>query len=208
MAADAPGGDDEPTTKVGKLLETYDLGEAYGERLEARWLGDGVERKSLRDLADEFNRELLTVAMREAGMNALDGEAENLYRLLTDDDVTSGTRIDTRRRLADNGVDVESLERDFVSYQAIRTYLMDVRNANYEADSGEDRVERTVDSVRRLQSRTVSVAEGSLEQLENAGEISVGEGHVILDMTVLCEECDGQYSYEELLRRGGCDCES
>lgn len=206
MASDASGGDGA-RTKVEKLLEKYDLGDGFGDRLEAHWLGESAERKSLRDLADLFNREVLAAAMEERGMTALDGEVENLYRLLTDDDVTSGTRIDARRRLADNGVDVETLESDFVSYQAIRTYLKDVRGADYEADPDGDRVERATDNVRRLQSRTVTVAEGTLEQLENAGEVSVGESHIILDMTVLCEDCNGQFAYEELLRRGGCNCE-
>jgi len=208
MVSDPPTGNDEPTTKVGTLLERYDLGEEFGARLETYWLGDGVERKSLRDLADLFNRRLLTVAMEERGMDTLDGEVENLYRLLTDDDVTSGTRIDARRRLERNDVDVESLERDFVSYQAIRTYLKDVREASYEDEDSGDRIETATDTVRQLQSRTVSVAEGTLEQLDSADEITIGESHVFLDMTVLCERCESQYTYSKLLQRGGCDCES
>ncbi|NHN60706.1 MULTISPECIES: rod-determining factor RdfA [Halorussus] len=202
-----PAADDGPTTKVGRLLERYDLGEAFGDRLEAAWLGEGVERRSLRDLADLFNRELLAVAMEDAGMAALDGEVENIYRLLTDDDVSSGMRTDARRRLDRNGVDVESLERDFVSYQAIRTYLKDVREAEYDDSAADDRVEKVAESVRRLRSRTVSVAEGNLDQLRNADELELGESRVLVDVTVLCEDCGAQYSYDELLERGGCDCE-
>lgn len=198
--------DDEPTTKVGRLIERYDLGTAFGDRLEAAWLGEGVERRSLRDLADLFNRELLTVAMEQEEMSALDGEVENIYRLLTDDEVSSGMRTDARRRLDRNGVDVESLERDFVSYQAIRTYLKDVREAEYGGSSDADRVEKVAESVRRLRSRTVSVAEGNLDQLRNANELVFGDGRVFVDITVLCEECGSQYSYDELLERGGCDC--
>lgn len=203
----APPADDGPTTKVGRLLERYDLGEAFGDRLEAAWLGESLERRSLRDLADLFNRELLAAAMAEAGMSALDGEVENIYRLLTDEEVSSGMRTDARRRLDRNGVDVKSLERDFVSYQAIRTYLKDVRGAKY--DTGDaDRVETVAESVRRLRSRTVSVAEGNLDQLRNAGDLTLGESRVLVDITVLCEDCVSQYSYDELLERGGCDCEN
>ena len=203
----APPADDAPTTKVGRLVERYDLGEEFGDRLEASWLGEGVERRSLRDLADLFNRELLAVAMEEAGMSTLDGEVENIYRLLTGDEVSSGMRTDARRRLDRNGVDVKSLERDFVSYQAIRTYLKDVRKAEYDADD-EDRVEKVTESVRRLRSRTVSVVEGYLDQLRNADDLELGESRVFVDITVLCEDCGSQYSYEELLQRGGCDCET
>ncbi|MFC4551159.1 MULTISPECIES: rod-determining factor RdfA [Halorussus] len=199
--------DDAPTTKVGRLLERYGLGEEFGDRLEAAWLGESVERKSLRDLADEFNRELLGVAMAEAGMSSLDGEVENIYRLLTDEEVSSGMRTDARRRLDRNGVDVESLERDFVSYQAVRSYLKGVRQAEYDDSADEDRVEKVAESVRRLQSRTVSVAEGNLDQLRNAGDLTLGDSRVLVDLTVLCEDCGDQYSYDELLERGGCDCE-
>jgi hypothetical protein len=198
--------DDRSTTKVERLIEQYDLGAAFGDRLEAAWLGEGVERRSLRDLADLFNRELLAVAMEEAGMAALDGEVENLYWLLTDDEVSSGMRTDTRRRLDRNGVDVDSLEGDFVSYQAIRSYLKDVREADYD-DSPDDRVEKVAESVRRLRSRTVSVSEGNLNQLRKADELALGESRVLVDITVLCEDCGAQYSYDELLERGGCDCE-
>jgi hypothetical protein len=198
--------DDRSTTKVERLIEQYDLGAAFGDRLEAAWLGESVERRSLRDLADLFNRELLAVAMEEAGMAALDGEVENLYRLLTDDEVSNGMRTDTRRRLDRNGVDVDSLEGDFVSYQAIRSYLKDVREADYD-DSPDDRVEKVAESVRRLRSRTVSVSEGNLNQLRKADELALGESRVLVDITVLCEDCGAQYSYDELLERGGCDCE-
>lgn len=146
--------------------------------------------------------------MTEAGMSSLDGEVENIYRLLTDDDVSSGMRTDARRRLDRNGVDVESLESDFVSYQAIRTYLKDVRNAEYDDSPDPDRVEKVAESVRRLRSRTTTVAEGNLDQLRNADELTLGESRVLVDINVLCEDCGNQYSYDELLERGGCDCET
>lgn len=204
----APTAHDGPRTKVEQLLARYDLGESFGDRLEAAWLGEGVERRSLRDLADVFNRELLAVAMKEAGMSVLDGEVENIYRLLTDDEVSSGMRTDARRHLDRNGVDVASLERDFVSYQAVRTYLKDVREAEYDDSADEDRVEKVAESIRRLRARTISIAEDNLDQLQNADDLTLGENRVFVDVTVLCEECGSQFSYDELLERGGCDCES
>ena len=205
MAPDSTAGE-EPTTKVGRLIRSYDLGEEFGRQLEAAWTGDGRERRSLRELADLFNRELLATAMADADVPALDGEVENLYRLLTDDDVSRGMRIEARNRLERSGVDVDELERDFVTYQAIRSYLTRVRGAEYEPSSGHDRVRSAAESVGRLQSRTVSVAETNLEQLERAGELALGDADVLFSLTVLCEDCGQQYDYGELLERGGCDC--
>jgi hypothetical protein len=201
-------GADIARSKVGRLIEAYDLGEAVGDELEAKWLGEGRERVSLRDLAEEFNRRLLAAAMDEAEMNVIDGEIENLYRLLSADDVAPDARIDARRRLERNDVDVEQLESDFVTYQAIRSYLKKYRGVEYEEPTDEDRVDRTTESLERLESRLGTVSENNLAQLRDADEITLGEFRIIVTADVYCEDCDAQFSVMELLRRGGCDCEA
>ncbi|MCU4801174.1 hypothetical protein OB920_12405 [Halobacteria archaeon HArc-gm2] len=194
-------------TKVGRLIEGYDLGPEYGGELEAAWTDDGTERKSLRDLAEEFNRRLLAAAMSDAGMSTLDGEVDNIFRLLTAEDVTSGTRTEARSRLERNGIDVEQLERDFVTYQAIRSYLQNERGAEYEGASDEDRLERTADSIERLSSRLSSVCETNLNQLRETDRITLDEFRLFVTVDVLCEKCGSQYTVAELLERGGCDCD-
>ena len=193
-------------TKVGRLIGEYGLGEDYGAELEARWVGEETERESLRDLADRFNRQLLTVAMREAEMTTIDGEVENFFRLLTDDDVSAGVRTDARRRLERNGIDVEQLERDFITYQAIRSYLQDHRGAEYEKSSDEDRIERTVESIERLRLRLERVSENNLTQLRSADRIALDEFRLFVGVDVLCEACGSQYPISELMEQGGCDC--
>jgi hypothetical protein len=194
-------------TKVGRLIDGYDLGPEYGAELEAAWTDDGVERKSLRDLAEEFNRKLLAAAMSGAGMSTLDGEVDNIFRLLTEDDVTAGTRIDARSRLERNGIDVDQLERDFVTYQAIRSYLQNERGAEYEGTSDEDRLKRTSDSIERLRARLSSVCETNLDQLRETDRITLDEFRLFVSVDVLCEGCGSQYTIAELLERGGCDCD-
>lgn len=206
MTSDTPKADETPTTKVGKLIERYEFNDAFGERLEAYWLGDGTERKSLRDLADLFNREVLTTAMEEAGMDPLDGEVENTYRLLTSEDVSSGVRTEARKRLERHGVDIDRIESDFVTYQAIRTYLRDVRDATYEKPSAEDRIESVDETIKRLQSRTVSVTQEKLGQLAETEQVELGQFRILLDLQVFCEDCGTQYEVGELLERGGCNC--
>jgi hypothetical protein len=195
-------------SKVARLLEVYGLGEEYGDRLEQLWTADGEQRESLRALADRFNERLLESAMDDAGMSAVEGEVSNLYRLLTADDVSSGNRIEARRRLEQQGIDIEQLERDFVTYQAIRSYLKEYRDATYEHKSPRDRVETVVQTIQRLRSRTQSVAERSLDQLTNTDQLSLGEFRIFVDISVLCEDCDTQYGLVELLQEGSCDCDS
>ena len=197
------GDDSEPRSKVARLIESYDLA-PIGDDLETAWLGEGQERKSLRDLADQFNRALVLAAIRDAGMDVVDGEARNYYRLLTDDDVTAGTRVEARNRLSGAGVDVDSLEEQFVSYQSIRHYLTEVRGASYERTGSDD--ERTV--LERLQSRVERVVGDTVDRLSGSERLSIGEYRVFGSVDVLCQDCGGQYSVGELIQRGHCDCES
>lgn len=203
--------DDRPETfdsKVARLIETSDLDKSYGDRLEELWTAEGSRRESLRALADRFNKRLLESAMADAGMSWVDGEAENIYRLLTDDDVSSGNRIEARHRLEQNGVDVDQLERDFVSYQAIRSYLKEFRDAHHEDDSQTDRADSVTETIQRLKSRTRSVAEKSLDQLRRADRITLGEFRLFIDINVHCQECNSQYTFTDVVKRGGCDCQS
>ena len=99
-------------TKVVRLIEEYGL-DGIGDELEQRWTGRDVERDSLRTLAAVFNQRLFGVNM--IGMDPLEGEVGNVYRLLTDDEVSSGTGTETETRLRQEGVDVEELRSDFVT---------------------------------------------------------------------------------------------
>lgn len=198
--------DDRPRSKVARLTEKYDLGPAMGDRMEADWTGASGERSSLRDLADRVNRLVLRTALQDAGESALDGEVANTYRLLADDDASSGSRTEARQRLERSGVDVEELERDFVTYQAVRSYLTEYRNAEYEGPNADQRRENLAETVGRLRSRTASVIESNLRQLRDAGGITLGEFRLLVAVTVLCEDCDRQYGVKELLDHGGCDC--
>jgi hypothetical protein len=207
---DADTGPDDgegPESKVARMIEAYDLGAEFGARLEALWTAEGDERESLRSLADRFNRRLLEAELADAGTATLDGEVRNLYRLLTSDGVSSGVCTETRKRLERDGIDVGELERDFVSYQAIRSYLTAYRGAEYEGHGGSERIENVVATTRRLQSRIRSVAEKNLRQLRDTDRLTLGEFRLFVEVDVLCEDCGTQYGLVELLERGGCECE-
>jgi len=205
MASD---GDGTPSNKVARLIETYEVDDALGDELETLWTADGPERRSLRDLADYFNQQLLEAALSSTDTGTIvDGEVANLYRLLTADDVSSGMRMEARTRLDRAGVDVEQLERDFVTYQAIRSYLKTYRDAEYESTSDEKTVENVLETIQRLRSRLQSVVEGGLTRLQSTDRLTLGEFRLFVDIDVLCEACGAQYGVVELLKRGGCDCD-
>jgi hypothetical protein len=201
--ADEP---DPTRSKVGRLIDRYGMA-GLGQELEDRWLGRGYEEQSLRSLADWFNERLLGQRLAEAGHDPLDGEVANLYRLLSGEDVTAGSRVDAESTLEGYGVDVEALRREFVSHQAVHTYLTDFRGASKERSSG-DRPESVRGTIQRLRSRLVAVAENNLDHLRTAGDLTIGEFTVLLEVQVLCEDCGSSYPITELIDRGRCDCES
>jgi len=191
--------------KVARLIDEYDLS-GLGDELEERWTRS-EDRWSLRQLAEYFNRELLRAAME--GEEPLDGEVENLYRLLSEDDVTSGTRQQARYRIEQGGVDPNEIESDFVSYQSIRTYLKKHREASPPdtSSSPEDQLDRKRETVQRLTNRLNTVAEQSLIELRKAGHVTLGEFNVIVTVRVHCSDCGSRMAITDLLADGGCDCE-
>ncbi|WP_232819780.1 rod-determining factor RdfA [Haloprofundus halophilus] len=191
--------------KVGRLIEVYDL-DGLGEMLEVRWTAAGDDRSSLRELATEFNRRLLESALESAGVSLLDGEVENYYRLLTDDEVTSGTRVQAERTLERHGIDVDAVKTDFVSHQAVHTYLVKYRGVSRDSSTTGNRTEKIDTNIGRLRSRTQTVTANSLESLVSAGELEVGEIDVLVDINVHCDICGETLTVDQLLADGGCGC--
>lgn len=193
--------------KVARVIQEYEL-TGMDEELVSLWTGEDGERSSLRDLADYLNRELLRTAMEQTDMTPLDGEVENTYRLLSDDEATVGTRIEAESALDRNGIDVEKVSRDFVSHQAIHTYLTKYRDVDGPGtDSESDQVAKTIETIQRLRSRLVAVAENGLQSLRDTERISLGDFSLLVDVRVFCEECGTQRPIVELLENGGCECQ-
>lgn len=193
----------ETNSKVGRLIEEYGL-TGLGEELEAYWEGTDEERFSLRELADHFNRAVLKSAMESEGTTVTDYDVEHIHTVLTDSDVSSEARIQKRRELEREGVDVDGLYEDFVSHQAIHTYLREYRGAKYEKNG--DGVEGAKETLQRLRSRTTAVTERTIDALVNTGELSVGSFDVFVDIRVHCHDCGGDYDVVDILKQRGCDC--
>lgn len=183
---------------------------AYGlsgeaKRLAEYWTRD-TNRYSLRELAVHFNHYLLRAAMEQAGLNPLDGEAENTYRLLTDDEVSQGMRTQARNRLQKRGIDVEQLYSDFVSYGTVRRHLKDCLGVEQGPTDTDDPAETGTQRIAALQRRTVVVTENTLSQLQTAGELVAGDIDVFVGITVSCPECGMHAPVREFIENNGCRC--
>ena len=191
--------------KVARVLEQYEL-TGLGDEMAAAWTADGEDRMSLRELATMLNKRLIESALRDAGLDTLPGEIDSVHSVLADEEASEGVRQEVRGRLERAGIDIESLEADLVSYQAVRTYLQADRGLEYTREES-DPVESTTRRIQRLQGRLRAVTDQRLDSLEEAGHISMGAHSVLVQVQVFCEDCGRQYSIESLLENGGCDCE-
>lgn len=191
--------------KVGRVADRYDLSDADHE-LRTRWQGEGGEKHSLRKLETYLNRRVLEAALREAGVETLHGEVENLYDLLTGDGTSEAARVEARQRLERDGVDIEQVERDFVSHQSIHTHLRECLDVNHDPGEGAT-VERGSSTVYALRNRTETVTAGTLERLRDSGALDLDAFDVYVDVRVACEECGRFHDIGSLFEAGGCECQ-
>ena len=202
MNSDNPRSGPEP--KVARLIDEYGLSDV-GDELEAKWTRR-ENRYSLRQLADTFNRYLVTTALGEAGIETITEDISHIYEVLHGIEGSSGQQTQLKRRLDRQGVDVKSLIDDFVTYQAIRSYLTKYRGASLPTKDDEEVRETEVETVEQLRARTEAVIESKLDRLEIADRLQIGPHRVYADVRVLCESCGRQYEFGELLEAGSCKC--
>ena len=203
MADSTADGDDPTNCKAGRLIEEYDLSD-LGDEMARDWRGNDGDRASLRTLADRFNCALLERSLEAVDRRPMDSEPETWYRLLTDGETSRGDRIQARRQLERYGLDVDRLRDDFVSYQAIRTYLTSYRGVSYDDPSVDPTA--AVESIRKLQTRLERVAASKAERLANADVVAAGTLRASVDVHLVCEDCGARYLVGEFVDNDGCEC--
>lgn len=197
-------GPQQTNWKVGRIIAKYGLYELDRE-LVRRWGGDDPDQCSLRELAEYFNKSVLEAALNEAGASTHDEELEYRYRMLTDSNITSGMRTEIIRDIENRGVDYEEVEQEFVTHQAIYTYLTNYHNVEYNLET-ENQIEKDLKTINQLRSRTNAVVESTIERLNNTDRISIENEGVIVDINVICHDCGVSYGVSELLSERSCEC--
>lgn len=193
---------DIPATryKVGRVLAEYDLTQLQ-ENLPGLWLGEEGDQQSLRSLAHRINRDILEAAMANAGLTPLEGEVENYYRLLTDKDVSSGDRTQAQRALERDGVDVDTVVNDFVTHQAVHTFLQKYHGAERTVTKKDPR-----ETVERLRGRLQAVTRDAVESSRNNDTESFADFLVVVNIEVICKACGERVEASEVLSGATCSC--
>lgn len=201
-----PDGETAPCCKVGAVTEAYGL-DSLDATLRERWTA-ATNRSSVRGLADYLNREILGAALRGSREGTLEGEVENYYRLLSDDDVSLGVRTEAQGRLRERGVDVERIEDDFVSHQTVYRHLTDCLGIDRDDRPADDEtvVRDGIGTIRALQRRIEAVTRSTVDRLTRDDHVHVGDVDVLVDVTVTCRGCGEQLPLSESLAGYACEC--
>lgn len=190
--------------KVERVIAEYDL-DGLGDELERRWSAPDGERSSLRDLARYFNERVLEAALEARGQQPIAESVGSMYRILTDDEANPSSRTRVERNLERAEIDVATLKDDFVSHQAVHTYLTEYRDAT-PPSSSDDPLKTAERAINRLQSRTAAVTETNLDRLARKAVIAERDVEVFVDVEVFCNECGTARTVSDYLREGGCSC--
>jgi hypothetical protein len=201
-SGDTTGGGRGRRGKVDRLIDEYGLDVA--EELIDGWTRE-QDRRSLRDLAAYFNRELLRERLDRRGVSSVGMDVDTLYRHLQGE-AGSGTRTRAGQQLEREGIDVAALREEFVSHAAVRTFFRNRGVTRSEEEADQVAVEAT--HVQQLQNRTAVVTEDKLESLRSTGRVDIGDFRVLVDVQVFCEDCQRQFDINELLEARRCSCHS
>jgi hypothetical protein len=186
--------------KVGRQAKTYGLPD-LDEELRARYL---EQDDSLRSLADHVNARIVGSRLDRTDANVV-GDTVSVYEALVGDDVPPERRADITDQLEYAGIDLDSLQADFVSHQTVKTHLNDCLNV----DTSRTGVDSLADGRRIIEwsrERDEHVIEQTLGQLRRADLIHSGRLKVTQTVTVRCTDCDETFRINELLEETSCQC--
>jgi hypothetical protein len=183
------------------------------QKRDLQQLDDRIRRRrenedySLRDLATSVNARVRRPAMKQAGMTVLDGQAEDFYHRLADEDEGPTRRREARRHLNDASVDVDDVMDDFVCYQTVRKHLNECLGVSTSEDYEPD-LRTSRNRIGALIARVENVVHTIVERLRSHGELSIAESDVTVSVKIRCTKCDRVYSARSLFDGDGCECNS
>jgi len=169
----------------------------YEDRLIDQWQADKPQRKGYRQLAEWLNTMMLRREMDHAGLSTLGNEPESKYERLRDGDERVAAEV--RTTLRNEGIDVDELDADFVSYGVVRTHLKECLGMDRDVEST-DWEEDAIEYTREHATGKLEDAVRSLirkDRLSACGEIDV---HVTIE--VECDGCHSRVPISRALRRG------
>lgn len=169
----------------------------YEDQLVDQWQAESLQRKGYRQLATWLNIMMLRREMDRAGLSTLGNEPKSKYERLQSDNKTVAAEV--RTDLRNEGINVDSLEADFVSYGVIRTHLRECLSVEREATA----TDWESDSIEYTREHATEKLTDAVQSLVNKGKLSAcGDVKIHVTFEVECEDCHIRVPIDRALRRG------
>lgn len=196
---------DADCCKAGRVAAKYGFTERLAEKLGEQWEADNGP--GLRQLAQQFNNLVINAALLDAGEPTLDGEAELLYQLLTDDEVEDAERARARRRLEEQGINPADLTDDFISYRTINRHFEKCTDRERDLSSEPVTADEALSRVNALKNRLEQVTAKSITEVAQHTDLGTDGSDVdfIVQVNIVCHECGDRMPLRDLFANG-CSC--
>lgn len=198
----------EPTCscKVGRAADRYDLTDLDTDLQERHDAGT-----SLRALATTVNKRILRTAVERSGGDvstivSSDRGVDALFDVLDGSEETTETeRVRVKTRLEQAGIDIEAVTDDWVSHATIKNHLNECLSVDTSRETSITESD-AVNTVEWTRTRSENVVAETIQRLQNADLLEVGEPTTSVNIRITCENCGRSYTVRELLDAGGCAC--
>jgi hypothetical protein len=175
------------------------------DRLRGEWgEKDGM---SVRELTDWYNKRVLKSVFNDQNKMLLDGEVDLIYDLLTSEEASAGMKVQTRHRLKKHDINDEKILSDFISRQTLYRHLNNCLSLSYSPPSDDiDPSQKFRNKISQLEGRVAIVSKDGLKQLRNKGTLHIEDPEIIVNISVLCKECNYMTTATDLFENDTCDC--
>lgn len=192
--------------KVDTLVERYGLTvpdsdyESVDEYLVTRWTGDdGRSADGYKSLTAWFNKRLLRRLYERHGRDTVSIHLEREYETITGE--ADIERDELAADLATDGLDVEEIDDELISWSTMRHHLKGCLNAEKAPDTAE--TDWQLNTVEMARERTAEKARSVLSSLDSTGRLPDAErADVEVQVKLSCPDCSVRVPFENALERG------
>ena len=191
--------------KTGEMIHKYEFDKAeMDDTLVAKWRGeDGHDELSINDLEDWFNKQLLKLVYQEQGRPDPEYKIDAEYEVLADDEIPEHKRAELVSELEANGIDVESLTDDFVSYSTIYRHFQECIDAEKGADEDSADTEWERDGLDLARENFRDRVTNSLRALSNKNRLAGYEDSELeFSAHLRCDHCPTRVPIETAVEQG------
>ncbi|MFB6142844.1 MAG: rod-determining factor RdfA [Halorientalis sp.] len=192
--------------KVDALVERHDLTvpdpgyDTVDDYLVARWTGsDGRSAQGYKSLTEWFNKRLLRRLYESHDRDAVSVHLDREYDLVTGEDDLQ--REELAADLATDGLDIDDLADELVSWSTMRHHLKGCLDAEKEPAEATTDWERN--TVRVARENAEEKTESVLSTLASKGRLAdASDAEVAVQVKLGCPECSVRVPFEDALERG------